>query len=67
MLKNAGWKYEGIGWYSDYENKGVPVYRQYNPNAVSGSHNYTTSKTENDHLVAGRMARGGNRLVRPLK
>ena len=57
-LIKAGWKYEGIGWYSD-DNKGVPLYRQYNPyvdpNAAtnnSGSHNYTTDKTENDYLVS---------------
>ena len=54
-LIKAGWKYEGIGWYSD-DNKTVPLYRQYNPyvdpNAKtnnSGSHNYTTDKSENDH------------------
>jgi hypothetical protein len=29
----------------------VPLYRQYNPYAVSGSHNYTTNKKENDALV----------------
>lgn len=49
-LVSVGWSYEGIGWYSDDE-KTVPVYRQYNPNATSGSHNYTTSKYENDSLV----------------
>ena len=53
-----GWKYEGIGWYSD-TNKSVPLYRQYNPNAKSGSHNYTTNKAENDMLVnAGWKAEG---------
>ncbi len=26
--------------------------RQYNPNAKAGSHNYTTSKKENDYLIA---------------
>jgi hypothetical protein len=50
MLVNAGWNDEGIGWYSDDE-QGVPVYRQYNPNAKAGAHNFTTSKAENDHLV----------------
>lgn len=56
-LVAAGWSYEGIGWYSD-ENKTASLYRQYNPNVDpkasrgnSGSHNYTTSKTENDSLV----------------
>ena len=50
MLVKVGWKYEGIGWYSD-DAKGVPLYRQYNPNAKAGSHNYTTNKAENDMLV----------------
>jgi hypothetical protein len=57
-LIKAGWSYEGIGWYSD-DAKGVPLYRQFNPNVQpsaprnnSGSHNYTTSKAENDHLVS---------------
>lgn len=64
-LIKAGWQYEGVGWYSD-ENHRVPVYRQFNPNVDpsaprnnSGSHNYTTSKAENDRLVrAGWRAEG---------
>ena len=58
MLVRAGWKYEGVGWYSD-DAKGVPLYRQFNPNVNpgaprnnSGSHNYTTSRAEHDHLVS---------------
>lgn len=57
MLVAAGWIYEDIGWYSD-DAQGVPLYRQFNPNVQpwapvnnSGSHNYTTSKVENDQLV----------------
>ena len=57
-LVSVGWKDEGVGWYSD-DAKGVPLYRQFNPNVDpsaprnnSGSHNYTTSKAENDHLVS---------------
>ena len=57
-LMAAGWSYEDIGWYSD-DAKGVPLYRQFNPNVNpsaptnnSGSHNYTTSKGENDQLVS---------------
>ena len=50
-LIKAGWVYEGIGWYSSDE-KEIPLYRQYNPNAKTGSHNYTTSKAENDMLVS---------------
>ena len=49
-LVNAGWNYEGIGWYSD-PNKGVPLYRLYNPNAVAGAHHYTTSEKERNSLV----------------
>ena len=57
-LVDAGWTYEGIGWFSADEANGVPLYRQFNPNVKpwaarnnSGSHNYTTSKAENDKLV----------------
>lgn len=57
-LISVGWKYEGTGWYSD-DSKGVALYRQFNPNVDpsaarnnSGSHNYTTSKSENDYLVS---------------
>ena len=49
-LVKSGWTYEGVGWYSD-DAKGVALYRQYNPNAKAGSHNYTTDKAENDFLV----------------
>ena len=49
-LVEVGWSYEGIGWYSD-DNETTPIYRQYNPFAVSGTHNYTPSKFENDELV----------------
>ena len=40
-LVSVGWNDEGIGWHSD--GKEVPVYRLYNPNAVTGTHHYTTS------------------------
>lgn len=49
-LIQAGWHDEGFCWYSD-ENEGVPLYRQYNPNAEAGAHNYTASVTERDYLV----------------
>lgn len=56
-LMRTGWSYEGIGWYSS-ERQNFPLYRQFNPNVQpgaarnnSGSHNYTTSLTENDNLV----------------
>lgn len=46
------WKYEGIGWYSATTADAVPIYRQYNPRAFAGSHNYTANKSESDYLVA---------------
>ena len=49
MVK-AGWKDEGIGWYSD-DSKTIPLYREYNPNAAAGSHNYTTSQDEHSALI----------------
>lgn len=54
MLVAKGWRYEGVGWYSVPENsagKKYPLYRQYNPRARRGNHNYTTNKAENDMLV----------------
>ena len=49
MVK-VGWKYEGVGWYSD-KSKTIPLYRAYNPNARAGSHNYTVNKSEQNHLI----------------
>jgi hypothetical protein len=46
-LVKAGWKYEGVGWYT--LGSGDPVYRMYNKNA--GDHHYTTSKAEKNALV----------------
>lgn len=48
-LKRHGWRYEGISWYSD-KNKGMKVYRAYNPNARAGAHNYTTNYNEQKNL-----------------
>ena len=65
-LKRAGWNYEGIGWYSS-DAKAVPLYRQYNPNARTGTHNYTTSGAERDHLVkvaGGTRASAGTASTR---
>ncbi|WP_159722603.1 hypothetical protein [Enterococcus sp. CSURQ0835] len=45
-VRNAGWKYENIGWYAPKE--GQPVYRMYNPNAED--HHYTTAAAERDQL-----------------
>lgn len=46
-LTQAGWSYEGVGWYAPV-NQGVDVYRLYNPN---GEHHYTLDENERDHLV----------------
>ncbi len=52
MLVSRGWRYEGIAFYSsDDQKNGVPIYRQYNPNAKSGAHNYTSNRAEHDRLV----------------
>lgn len=64
-LVAAGWKYEGVGWASACDSAGrpvagaVPLYRQYNPFARTGTHNYTMSLEENNSLVdAGWEAEG---------
>ena len=44
----AGWNYEGVGWYAPKTSK-APVYRLYNANA--GDHHYTMSAGEKDALV----------------
>lgn len=46
-----GWRGEGIAFYSD-DKKGIPIYREYNPNAISGIHNWTTSLEEHNYLVS---------------
>ncbi len=48
VLENAGWDYEGIGFFAPVSSK-TPVYRLYNPNA--GDHHYTTSAGERDVLI----------------
>ncbi|SEH38788.1 MULTISPECIES: N-acetylmuramoyl-L-alanine amidase [Atopobiaceae] len=47
-LQRVGWSGEGIKWYSGGS---IPIYRQYNPYARTGSHNYTASAYERDSLV----------------
>ncbi|MBR4455282.1 MAG: hypothetical protein IKS32_03555, partial [Solobacterium sp.] len=50
-LVKAGWKSEGIGWYSD-DAKTVKMYRLYNPNATgAGSHHYTSNNAERQNLI----------------
>ncbi len=49
----SGWNYEGIGWYSATESMARrPLYREYNPNATTGTHNYTMSPEEHKNVVA---------------
>ncbi len=50
-LVSKGWKDEGIGWYSAGDADGIPLLRQYNPNAKTGAHNFTTSAEEDQRLV----------------
>lgn len=58
FLIRAGWNYEGVGWYS-HISKQRPLYRLYNPNAITGAHHYTTNAGERDMLVGqGWMAEG---------
>ncbi|MBQ6133498.1 MAG: hypothetical protein IJI65_05060, partial [Lachnospiraceae bacterium] len=50
-LVGLGWNDEGIGWYS-VETEQIPLYRLYNPNAITGTHHYTASETERDWLIS---------------
>ena len=50
-LVSLGWQYEGVGWYSDAD-KSTPIFRVYNPNAVTGTHHYTANFSEIQHLVS---------------
>ena len=50
-LVSVGWNYEGICWYSTAE-KSVPIFRVYNPNAVTGTHHYTADYNEIQYLVS---------------
>jgi len=65
-LESVGWKYEGIGWYSadtdysDWKYSKVQLYRQYNPNAAAGSHNYTSNTAERDMLIKAGWKDEGN-------
>ncbi len=50
-LVGVGWSDEGVGWLSD-PLRSVPVWREYNPFATSGAHNFTTSEGEHLQLCA---------------
>lgn len=49
-LVRVGWRYEGIGWNTSVA-ESRPLYRVYNPNAVTGTHHYTLSANEATHLT----------------
>ena len=51
-LVSIGWVGENVCWHSAPKSTGVPIYRQFNPYAWIGTHNYTTSTAERDHLVS---------------
>lgn len=52
-LRKRGWRSEGVCWRSSLasDSSRVPIYRQFNPFAKSGTHNYTLSKSEKSQLV----------------
>lgn len=52
MLKAKGWRDEGSIFNSASKDSGIPVYREYNPNARTGAHNYTVNHAEHNQLVA---------------
>lgn len=55
-LAKVGWRKEGEAFKSvDINSKekpiGIPVYRAYNPNARTGTHNFTINTNEQKHLI----------------
>lgn len=48
-MTGAGWKQEGIAFYSCTDSSKVPVYRLYNPN--NGQHFFTKAVSEKNTLV----------------
>ncbi len=48
-LCSLGWKLEGVAFCSDGFD---PIYRRYNPNAVSGTHFFTADRNEGNNLVS---------------
>lgn len=51
FLVLAGWNDEGIAFYTP-DNGTTPVYRLYNPNAISGAHHYTMNYNEYTYLIS---------------
>ncbi len=50
-LVSAGWNDEGVAFYTP-NNGTIPVYRLYNPYAVSGAHHYTMNYNEYTYLIS---------------
>ena len=51
-LVKVGWRDEGTAFVSAFSNqRRVPIYRLYNPNAKAGAHHYTPDSNERDYLV----------------
>lgn len=55
-LAKVGWRKEGEAFKSVDRNSkekpiGIPVYRAYNPNARTGTHNFTINTNEQKHLI----------------
>ncbi len=48
-VRNAGWRYEGVGWIAPVSSS-APVYRMYN--SYAGDHHYTMDAGECEALVA---------------
>ncbi len=46
-LNNAGWKYEGVGWYGSSTSITNPIFRLYNGN----EHFFTSNTIERDQLI----------------
>lgn len=51
LSRYYGWTYEGIGWYSPKDGETI-IYRQYNPNADAGAHNFTADLNEVQFLIS---------------
>lgn len=49
--EGVGWTATDVGWTPVREANGRPVYRLYNPNAVTGSHHFTMSVEEANALL----------------
>ena len=51
QLVSKGWRWDNNGGAAFYSNGSKNLYVAYNPNASSGSHNYTTNSYEQDNLL----------------